>query len=377
MPNPVAYNYTNTTGVNLLKPGYTTVCIGLTGPNQPNYSAAYSGLTWRNGFDTSGGTLWTLYSNDYSQGVQGTQSAGLPVGWQITGMNGELEFLFNVIPERSQQTPFADLASAVSWAIADGNYLIMNREYPPIGFLGHTMLAGYDPATTLCYPRVGNDLYDITGVESRAATKTLAGIEQDSTPFAFDFGAAAGDITIPTGLASTIVTADNQAFTFSAFIYINELGSEQTIIQIGGSTALGADDFIRFYISAGGTLTADGCLNENTITDVFSSVNMGWSPSASTWYHLAIVVKQFSSKFVSEVYVNGTSVSSPDLKSGPSPANFVSGGTQTQSHIGSVKNSASRFNGLMGPVHIYSGILSQPNITYLKDAISGVYGYGI
>lgn len=377
MPNIVTYNYTNTLGRNMIKPGYTTVGIGITGPYQPNYSQTFLNSTWRNGFDTSSGTVWVLYSNDFSQGVQGTQANGLPVGWTTNGSNTSLLELINVIPERSQQTPFGDLDSAVAWAIADGNYLIQNREYPAIGFENNLMLAGYDPATTICYPRVGDDLYDITGRESRAATKTLAGIEQDSTPFKFDFGAAAGDISIPTGLASIIASEDNQAFTFSAFVYIYEIGSEQTIIQIGGSTALGTDDFIRFYVNGSGELTAEGCLNENTINDQFSNIPMGWFPNINTWYHLAIVVNQAASKFVSEVYVNGTSVSTPQLKSGVSPANFVSGGTQTQSHIGSLKNSSSRFNGQMGPVHIYSGILSITDITYLKNTINDAYGYGI
>ena len=378
MPNIVTYNYTNTLGRNMIKPGYTTVGIGITGPYQPNYSQTFLNSTWRNGFDTSSGTVWVLYSNDFSQGVQGTQANGLPVGWTTSNTNTSLLELINVIPERSQQTPFGDLDSAVAWVIADGNYLIQNREYPAIGFENNLMLAGYDPATTICYPRVGDDLYDITGRESRAATKTLAGIEQDTTPFKFDFGAAAGDITIPTGLASNIASENNQAFTFSAFVYFYGIssGSEETIIQIGGSTTLGTD-FIRFYVNESGELTAGGCLNENTFGDQFSNVSMGWFPINSAWYHLAIVVKQSDGKFVSEVYVNGTSVSTPVLKSGVSPATFVSGGTQTQSHIGSKNNSSSRFNGQMGPVHIYSGILSQTDITYLKNTISDAYGYGI
>jgi hypothetical protein len=318
-----------------------------------------------------------LYSNDFSQGVQGTQEKGLPVGWTTSNTNTSLLELINVIPERSQQTPFGDLDSAVAWVIADGNYLIQNREYPAIGFENNLMLAGYDPATTICYPRVGDDLYDITGRESRAATKTLAGIEQDTTPFKFDFGAAAGDITIPTGLASNIASENNQAFTFSAFVYFYEISSEQTIIQIGGSTALEKDDFIRFYVRGNGELTADGCLNENTFGDQFSNVPMGWTAEIDKWYHLAIVVKQSDGGFVSEVYVNGTSVSTPDLKSEVSPATFVSKGTQTQSHIGSLKNSSFSLKGQMGPVHIYSGILSETDITYLKNTISDAYGYGI
>jgi hypothetical protein len=104
---------------------------------------------------------------------------------------------------------------------------------------------------------------------------------------------------------------------------------------------------------------------------------MLWTAEIDTWYHLAIVVKQSGGGFVSEVCVNGDIVSTPDLKSGVSPASFVSVGAQTQSHIGSLKNSSSRFNGQMGPVHIYSGILSQTDITYLKNTISDAYGYGI
>ena len=377
MPNIVTYNYTNTLGRNMIKPGYTTVGIGITGPYQPNYSQTFLNSTWRNGFDTSSGTVWVLYSNDFSQGVQGTQAKGLPVGWTTSNTNTSLLELINVIPERSQQTPFGDLDSAVAWVIADGNYLIQNREYPAIGFENNLMLAGYDPATTICYPRVGDDLYDITGRESRAATKNLAGIEQDTTPFKFDFGAALGDITIPTGLASIIASENNQAFTFSAFVYFYDNSSEQTIIQIGGSTALEKDDFIRFYVRGNGELTADGCLNENTFGDQFSNVPMGWTVEIDKWYHLAIVVKQSGGGFVSEVCVNGDIVSTPDLKSGVSPASFVSVGAQTQSHIGSLKNSSSRFNGQMGPVHIYSGILSQTDITYLKNTISDAYGYGI
>jgi hypothetical protein len=371
MPNPVAYNYTNTLANNLLKPGYTTVCIGLTGPNEPNYSAGYSSLTWRNGFDTSSGSYWTLYSNDYSQGVQPTQASGLPVGWVTAAFDSDLLDLINKIPERSQQSPFEDLSSAVSWALGTGHYLIQNREYPPIAFSSaYPMLAGYDPATTICYPRVNDDLYDISGNASAAAVKAGVTVEQDSQPFKFTF--SGGSITLPIGLASTITTANNKAFSFSAVINTNSVsGSDYTIFQITTSEG----NWIKFYIDGTAeTISASGNLNDS---NAFSGVSLGWSPIATLDYHIGIIVYQKNgTDFNAQLYVNGSPQGSvATLVTSPSPANFVEPSPQRESYIGSSDASADYWDGYIGPVHIFRGNIGSDNMYTLAQSLKAAYGY--
>lgn len=389
MPNIVTYNYTNTLGRNMIKPGYTTVGIGITGPYQPNYSQTFLNSTWRNGFDTSSGTVWVLYSNDFSQGVQGTQANGLPVGWTTGGNNTSLLELINVIPERSQQTPFGDLASAVAWVIADGNYLIQNREYPAIGFENNLMLAGYDPATTISYPRVGNSVWDISGRESSAATKTGSlDVEQDSTPFHFDFDGTGDAISIPTGLARRIVLANNVAFSISLIFNLASFpadGFGYTILDIGGSTAIDPQSFIRLYFKTTGAdtdLRISGNLNETTgggaqNFDVLTSFGSSGQLAINTYFHLGVVVDESGGKFRANIYVNGISSGTVDLVTGASPSVFVSTGTQNNSYIGALKANQEYFPGKTGPIHIFEGNIGESGMTLLKDVLNSAYSYGI
>lgn len=367
-PNPVAYNYAGTLANNILKPGYTTVAIGITGPNEPNYSADYQSIKWRNGIETIDGSYWILYSDDYSQGVQPTQASGLAVGWITNNNDTDLLTLINSIPERSQQTPFEDLSTAVSWAIGTGHYAILNREYPPVAMKGNPMIAAYDPANTLCYPRVNDSLYDIIGKLAGTATKTNVTVEQDSTPFHFAF--SNGYIEIPDGLDQIVTIANNTAFTFSCFINANSIGggSNNTILQIRSA----GTDWIRFYLDNGtGKLYADGNLNQN---DTFSGINLNWTPSSSTWYHLAIEVYYNAPRFEADVYVNGIAQGGSTLFTSPTPGNFVSGAGST-SYIGARSGASEYWDGSIGPVHIYAGQLGSTNIGYLYDVLKIAYGY--
>jgi hypothetical protein len=374
MPNPVAYNYTNATGKNLLKPGYTTVCIGMTGPNQPNYSAAYSGLTWRNGIDTSSGTTWVLYSNDYSQGVQGTQSLGLPVGWTTNDDDTDLLTLINSIPERSQQTPFSVLSDAVDWLIADGNYLILNREYPPLEFVDYSMLSAYDPASTMCYPRTGTSAWDIKGKLAGASVFTgTVTVEQISTPFSFGF--EEGNIELPAGLQGNITAANSTEFSLSVWLNFTNFPNPAnfaTIFQIIGSSTISPNNWFKLYIDNNGQLYAEGEVNE---ADTFTTTVLYTFTTTSQWYHVVLNVFYEGGKLKITPYVDNGVQTTWESAGTHTPANFVSTGAQAKTNIGSRAGGSEFFDGSMGPLQIYTGKLGGSEVSYLQSVLQAAYGY--
>jgi hypothetical protein len=370
MPNPIAYNYTGALGKNILKPGYTTVCIGINGPNEPNYSVAYNGLTWRNSIELGGGGIWALYSNDYSQGVQPTQSSGLAVGWTCNDNNTDLKILLDSIPERSHQSPFGSIDDAISWVTGNGNYLILNREYPSIAFKTSLMILGYDPASTISYPRVGSQVWDITGNLSSSASMASVSVQQDSTPFFFDF-TGSGDITIPAGLDQLITNTYDQAFTVSVWINANNLSSDSTILQIKGSSAISPTNWFKMYVdSTTGQLKIDCMVNESNNV----SASFTFTPSTSTNYHLCLVMYFSGGRLYGTLYVDGGTPETRDF-GGITPSNFVATGASSVSHIGNIDGIAEYFGGYIGPLHIYSGVLTSGDVQTLYDTLLTAYGY--
>lgn len=149
------------------------------------------------------------------------------------------------------------------------------------------------------------------------------------------FDGSGDDLTVPDNAALELGSSN---FTIEAWVNFSSLPSDGNIYSVGGKWgAQGVFSYLATFRNDGGTYKLT--LFYSTDGSSVSSVNVNWTPSVGTWYHLAYVRSGSNFYF----FANGTQVSTTQS---------VSGSFANTSVVGSVGSASS------GGGHYLNGYIS-------------------
>lgn len=377
MTQPVAYKIAsgNTGPSNsFIGASYSPIFIGMTGPFEPNYSADYQNMRWRNGVEFTG-PYWVIYSDDYNQGVQGTESLGLPVAWTTVGQtDSDLKDLIDKLPARSHQAPFSNLTDAITWLTEENKYFLSNKDYPAINFgSGKKLVAAYDPTFLGSYPFIGTKIWDLS------CNSTYANLVGSALIVSLDSIAlnAPSDYvqTERTDLLTNIIYSNNSAFTVSIWFNMRAQSEDMVLFDIpqGSSDASPVGTFLRVYYKASeGNLWIEGTPDGLSDSGGSQRFTDGYTFNVSEWYHLCVRVFLDDGKYQAQPYINGSELSPAVSIYTGAPSTFSISGTENKTTFLGVKQtsgnaSGDHFFGNLGSFYVYGGSLSSTDINQLWE----------
>ena len=385
--NSIAYKAANQTLAGTFIPSYSSVALGLSYPgnvasNFPNFSEPYGSTTWKNGVDigaTANGSsnvnvFYAIYSDEDSQGY--ITSPNLAVGWGVTGgTTTDILNTINRLPGMYPVEKHTTYDDAINWLISQNKYLPVNRNYPEISYNTATpLVAAYDPSFMASYPLTGGSIYDLTGYSGANGTLQSSTYWDSVDKNAMIFSSPSQDY-IQFG---SIPALDNaEGMTISVWFKITNMPDANEIATLFQLTSIGSassttgpsnDVWSRIYINDGGDIFYDGDPQQQT--GVVSSVFL-YSIGSGAWHNLVVVINGLTGKIRSSL--DGASIQNNDyefIAVGP-----FSTGAVTTSYMGSSFPSISGtfFDGKIGALHIYKGLLTDAQAQDIYTKTSSIY----
>jgi len=374
MADPVAYKYIITSGQNLIAPYWSSVLVGLQGENKINFSEPYYGgyLNFRNGYQATGGVNYVLYSDDYSQGVQGEQLLALPVAWTCDANEGAFINLMNAIPARHRLEPFATKSDAISWMVAENKYLLVNKTYPEIAYNNCLLQAVYDPSYSGSYPIAGANIYDISGCETTyPAVMVSDGVVTSLIPEPYTYfdltGEALQYCEIPASLLQRMIAANNLEFSLGVWFYLDSsLRFPRNLFRLTAGAGAPDKDWFRVYVTEGNiTLKASFNVNENS----GSTSTVAENVSLSKWHFFTATfrIDPMSNNLTYRFYFNSVQYDRGSFGISSPSELYTTNNGEFAHYIGTEDNTTGGYKGFIGSFYIYSGALSEPNIIDLYN----------
>ena len=373
-------------------PNYSSVALGLPYPgsvasNFPDFSNAYGSTEWRNGIDigaTANGSndenvFYAIYSDQISQGL--SPSTNVAVGWGITGGN-EVDIIatINRLPAMAPVAKHTTYEGAMQWLIQEGKYLPVNRDYPQISYnIGTPIVMVYDPSFMASYPLVGNKIYELSGYGSYATFENGAYWDVTNKNSIILNSTSSDYISLPSNCVSGLNNA--QGMTISIWFYLNSLPSAAetaTLIDFknpgSGSIPPHSENvWSKLYIDQNGDIYYIGdpqISGGSPQPAVFLRSTMGFG----YWSNLVVSIS-VDGDITS--YLNGGSANYSTygfVTQGP----FISSGSSVSS-IGASLDGASQpitgtcFDGSIGAVHVYRGLLENTQMADIISKTSFIY----
>lgn len=290
-----------------------------------------------------------IVSDSYSQGVT-TQENAYPIFWGTTGTTDiAIMSLINGLPARSGLTPFIDPGDAMNWIQNEGVYGILNRTYESIVVSGLALL--YDAGTTLSYPLIGTQIYDLTSGNNNG--------------------------TLLNGV--TYLNSNGGVLNFNSssqqYITYSDLGtlSEFTVgcwFSLTGSPV--SSEYPALVTDSYGSSNVNytiGVINTpwtGEITGGFYNTQWytttGFTPNLGQWYYVVTTYDGSTLK----LYVDGVLYSQVNVSANPTSSGL--GG-----NIGKNWSSPFFINGQIGIVQIYNRALSDSEVYTNMSAQAGRY----
>jgi len=302
-------------GLNVLSAGNFSLHRNTTSGTQYNLNWAWSpsANTWYHVAVVRQSNNWTLYINGTSIGTNidsnpmPLTTAPLVVGalgeglWYTNGYIDELRITSGVAVYASNFTPPTAPENPVTVQIP--NF---------VDVLGHTFTSNNGATISTTVYRLGTGSLELNGTNQSIST-----------------------------LSNTDLDLQND-FTIEAFVYYNTVSTSVAQALVSRDNGGGSQDKWGFglnVLSAG-----DFSLHRNTTSGTQYNLNWNWSPTANTWYHLAIV-RQGNNW---TIYVNGNSIGT---QSDPNPMPL----TSAPLVVGALGEGAWYTNGYIDEFRITSG----------------------
>jgi hypothetical protein len=373
-----------------LIPSYSSVALGLGYPGSvatdfPNFSNLYGSTTWRNGIDigaTANGSnnadiVYAIYSDEVSQGL--SPIPNVSVGWGITGSTQtDILNTINRLPGMSPIAKHTTYLDAINWLIAQNKYFPVNRDYPEISYNTATpLVAVYDPSFMASYPFIGPLIYDLSGYSGANGSLQSSTYWDSANGNAMIFSASHQDY-IQFGSIPTLQGAE--AMTISVWFKLttmpdaNKIATLFQLVSTGSAastTGPASRVWSRIYINDGGDIFYDG--DPQQLMGVVSSVLL-YSISAGAWHNLVVVINGGTGQIRSSL--DGASIQVNNYGF-IATGSFNTGGVIT-SYMGCSHSSGSPgfgtfFNGKIGALHIYTGLLTDAQARDIYTKTSSIY----
>lgn len=374
-------------------PDYSSVALGLAYPgsvasNSPNFSNSYGSTEWRNGIDigaTANGSsnqnvFYAIYSDEISQGL--TPLTNVAVGWGITG-GDQVDILatINRLPAMTSITKHTNYTDAINWLIDEGKYLPVNRDYPQISYNTETpIVMAYDPTFMASYPFVGEKIYELAGYGSYGTLMNSAYWDATNRnsiildPINNDY------VSLPNNCVSGLNNATGM--TISIWFNLDSLpspGSTATLLYFknSGSGSIFPNDvnvWSKIYIDESSNVLYVGDPQAANGSPASAVTLKSLGGSTGVWYNLVVSISQDGN--IGSCLDGGlvTYTSYGFVTTGP----FSTTGSSTSSIGTSLDASfnpitAASFDGKIGSVHIYRGILNSDQMKDISTKTSGLY----
>jgi hypothetical protein len=382
MADPVAYKYTITSGQNLIAPYWSSVLVGLQGENEINFSEPnYGGyLNFRNGYQATDGVNYVLYSDDYSQGVQGEQQSALPVAWTCDANEGAFINLMNAIPARHRLEPFATKDDAISWMVAENKYLLVNKTYPEIAYSNCLLQAAYDPSYSGSYPISGANIYDISGCETTypavmVSNGTVTSIIPEPYKY-FDFPEGVQSYCeIPASLLQRMIAANDLEFSLCIWFNIGSSAAfPKNLFRLTAGSGAPDSDWFRVYVAEGTSIEIRTAFNVNENSQ--STATVVDNVELTRWHFLTATfrIDPSSNNLTYRFYFNSVQTLSNSFGISAPSVLYTSNNGELAHYIGAESNNPPGFfNGFIGGFYIYSGALTQQNIEDIFNKTKNIY----
>lgn len=370
-----------------LIPSYSSVALGLGYPGSvasdfPNFSNSYGSTTWRNGIDigaTANGSnnaniVYAIYSDEVSQGY--SPATNVSVGWGITGSTQtDILNTINRLPGMSPILKHTTYSNAITWLIAQNKYLPVNRNYPEISYNTSTpLVAVYDPSFMASYPFTGSYIYDLSGYSGANGSLQSSTYWDSANGNAMIFSPPTQDF-IQFGSIPTLQGAEGM--TISVWFKVtnipdaNEIATLFQLTSTGSaSSTLASGVWSRIYINDGGDIFYDGDPQQQTGS--LSSVYLV-TIATGIWYNLVVVINGMSNSGNIKFSLNGAAIVGKNYGF-IAPGNFNTGGVTT-SFMGSSYPpiDGTFFDGKIGALHIYNGLLTDAQARDIYTKTSSIY----
>ena len=373
-----------------LIPSYSSVALGLGYPGSvatdfPNFSNLYGSTTWRNGIDigaTANGSnnaniFYAIYSTEVSQGLSPVPNVS--VGWGITGSTQtDILNTINRLPGMSPIAKHTTYYDAINWLIGQNKYLPVNRNYPEISYNTATpLVSAYDPSFMASYPLTGGSIYDLTGYSGTNGTLQFSTYWDSVDKNAMIFSSPSQDY-IQFGSIPTLQGAE--AMTISVWFKLtnmpdaNEIATLFQLVSTGSAastTGPASRVWSRIYINDGGDIFYDG--DPQQLTGVVSSILL-YSIGAGAWHNLVVVINGGTGQIRSSL--DGAAIVGQNYGF-IAPGSFNTGGVITSymgcSHLSGSPGFGTFFNGKIGALHIYNGLLTDAQAQDIYTKTSSIY----
>jgi hypothetical protein len=396
MSDSVAYKKSNAFLDGTFIPEYSSVALGLSyssvdADTFPNFTENYGGLNWKNGIEiggtadgTAGQTVYyTIYSDEYNQGIQLDPDLALPLAWGVLGSStSDIQAKINDLPAMSSVSKHRNYSGSIQWLIGQGKYLITNRNYPSIGYrYGQTPLVSvYDPTFIASYPFVGTAVYDLTG-------KSTSGLLRGSCYWDTNsFVLSPSESSYIAISENTVVElAETSAITISIWFNIQSLPTDSDAAALlflqdaesgaGNNPQASPGTWLRIFIDPDSKIRIEGDPKTNG-TPCPSPVILCSAPGASIWSSLILSISEGGNI---GVVLNGVSLSTATYifpGSGRFNVNspgYCSIGAQQSGVWPTTYKSGTGFDGYIGAVHIYKGALTVSEMQDLYAKTVGLY----
>ena len=373
-----------------LIPSYSSVALGLGYPGSvatdfPNFSNLYGSTTWRNGIDigaTANGSnnaniFYAIYSTEVSQGLSPVPNVS--VGWGITGSTQtDILNTINRLPGMSPIAKHTTYYDAINWLIGQNKYLPVNRNYPEISYNTATpLVSAYDPSFMASYPLTGGSIYDLTGYSGTNGTLQFSTYWDSVDKNAMIFSSPSQDY-IQFGSIPTLQGAE--AMTISVWFKLtnmpdaNKIATLFQLVSTGSAastTGPASRVWSRIYINDGGDIFYDG--DPQQLTGVVSSILL-YSIGAGAWHNLVVVINGGTGQIRSSL--DGAAIVGQNYGF-IAPGSFNTGGVITSymgcSHESGSPGPGTFFDGKIGALHIYNGVLTDAQARDIYTKTSSIY----
>lgn len=168
-----------------------------------------------------------------------------------------------------------------------------------------------------------------------------------------------------TNAAQTGLTLANSSFTFDGWVYFTTLpvnnGDPEDVIAKWGNTNPGTNSYIAEFEQDSGVENIVLTVFWGTGTSQFTSSLVSWTPSISTWYHVAWQYNTTNGNVL--FYVNGVQQGATQTNTSGGPNTNGSGDVS----VGRDPRNISYFNGNLDDVRVWNAALSPTAIAALHS----------